>query len=412
MPTSSAALQPVHSALTALLDGVRPLGSETLPLGQAGKRVLAETITARLDVPPFDNSAMDGYALRTADAGGWLPVSQRIAAGQAVVPLAPGSCARIFTGGQIPEGADCVIMQERVQEKTQSTDTCQQVYIPSDIPIGDNIRRRGSDVAHASPLLTAGQYLGPAALGHLAGQGVSSVAVMRKPKVALLTTGDEVIEPGQPLRAGQIYNSNRPMLRQLIEQFGAEVIMAISVADDFITTCQHLQQAAEVADVVVSTGGVSVGEEDHVKAALQQLGELDLWRLALRPGKPLALGRLPRPDGSTARFVGLPGNPVSSFVGAWLFLRPLMGTLLNCPALAQPPTLTAHADFTTRTQARQHYMRVALTFNSEGISAQAFPDQSSAVLTSCVQADALAVIPANSEIQVGDKIECLWLGDV
>lgn len=417
MPTSTTELQSIQAALAALLDGVAPLSSETLPLTQAGQRVVAKTIAARLDVPPFDNSAMDGYALRAADAGGWLPVSQRIAAGQAATPLAPGSCARIFTGGQIPPGADCVVMQERVQENAQTQasskeDKGVQVWIPADVPPGNNIRRRGSDVARGDTLLAAGQRLGPAALGHLAGQGISDITVVRKPRVALLSTGDEVVEPGQPLLAGQIYNSNRPMLSRLLEQFGVEVVMTVSVADDFNTTCQRLQQAAEAADVVVSTGGVSVGEEDHVKAALLQLGELDLWRLAIRPGKPLALGRLPRNDGSMVRFVGLPGNPVSSYVGAWLFLRPLIGALLGCPALAQLPCLTARADFTTRTQARQHYMRVALTFSTDGINAQAFPDQSSAVLTSCVQADALAVIPPDSDIEVGDKIECLWVGGV
>lgn len=400
-------LQPVEAALTALLDGVTRLAAETLPLDVAGGRVLADSVTARLDVPPFDNSAMDGYALNSRDAGQWLPISQRIAAGQPAKPLAPGSCARIFTGGEIPPGADCVIMQESVQERVEAG--IEQVLIPAGIPRGDNLRRRGRDVSAGEPLLDAGQRLNAAALGHLAGQGITEVSVTRRPRVALLSTGDEVIDPGQPLAPGQIYNSNRPMLRQLIEQFGAEVVVAESVADDLETTRRCLADAAAQADVVVTTGGVSVGEEDHVKAALTELGELDLWRLAIRPGKPLAIGRLPRPDGSHARFVGLPGNPVSGFVGAWLFLRPLLGALLGCPALAALPRLRARADFATTTQARQHYMRVALDFTAEGIGARAFRDQNSGVLSSCIQADALAVIPPHSEVRQGDEIDCLWL---
>ncbi|MBD3894401.1 molybdopterin molybdotransferase MoeA [Halomonas sp. ML-15] len=403
MAEQADALQSIQAALDALLDGVARLPAETLPLDAAGGRVLASAVSARLDVPPFDNSAMDGYALNSRDAGQWLPVTQRIAAGQAAKPLTPGSCARIFTGGEMPPGADSVVMQERVELDGE------RALIPGDIPAGDNLRRRGRDVSAGELLLDAGQILNAAALGHLAGQGFTEVSVTRRPRVALLSTGDEIIDPGQPLAPGQIYNSNRPMLRQLLEQFGAEVVMATRVADDLESTRRCLVEAAQ-ADVVITTGGVSVGEEDHVKAALTQLGELDLWRLAIRPGKPLALGRLPRADGSAARFVGLPGNPVSGFVGAWLFLRPLVGALLGCPALAELPRLHARADFAATTQARQHYMRVALTFSAEGITAQAFRDQNSGVLSSCVQANALAVIPPYSEVRRGDAIDCLWLG--
>lgn len=398
-------LHPMEAALAALLDGIAPLSQEVLSLANAGDRVLAIPITARLDVPPFDNSAMDGYALRTADAGGWLPIRQRIAAGQPARPLASGSCARIFTGGEIPPGADCVVMQEHVETDGQ------RAWVADGVPVGDNIRRRGRDVSIGDPLLDAGQRLNAAALGHLAGQGITEVAVTRKPRVALLSTGDEVIDPGLPLAPGQIYNSNRPMLRHLLERFGAEVVMAESVADDFNVTCHLLQEAAAQADVVVSTGGVSVGEEDHVKTALERLGRLDIWRLALRPGKPLAIGRLPGENGHQARFVGLPGNPVSSFVGGWLFLRPLIGALLGCPGQARLPELRARAAFATQTQARRHYMRVALDFSPEGIDARAFRDQNSAVLSSCIQADALAVIPPHSEISPGDEIRCLWLGE-
>lgn len=399
----TASLQPVEAGLDALLEDVPVMPAENLPCSQAARRVLAGDVMARLDAPPFDNSAMDGYALRHEDAGRTLPVSQRIAAGARVTPLAPNSCARIFTGGALPEGADCVVMQERVEI------TDDGIRFPDNIPFHDNVRLQGSDVSAGRPLLDAGTRLDAAALGHLAGQGITEVAVRRRPRVALFSTGDELIEPGQPLAFGQIYNGNRPMLTHLLETFGADVTHLATVPDDVEGTREMLRNAAQQTDVVVTTGGVSVGEEDHVKAALESLGRLDLWRLALRPGKPLALGRLPDGHGGETRFVGLPGNPVSCFVGAWLFLRPLMGALLHCPELAQLPRLSAHADFSTSTGPRRHYMRVKLAFTREGIVAHAYPDQKSGVLSSCVGADALAVIEPDADIAKGDVVDCLWL---
>ncbi|PMR77430.1 gephyrin-like molybdotransferase Glp [Billgrantia endophytica] len=396
-------LQSIERALVALLKGVAPVASETMSCHQAAGRVLAEPVTARMDVPPFDSSAMDGYALHHGDAGKRLPIAQRITAGSPARPLKREHCARIFTGGELPPGADCVVMQEQVEV---AGDTA---LIPKGIPIGNNVRCRGRDVWVGSPLLDAGTRLEAAALGHLASQGITEVAVRRRPRVALLSTGDELVEPGQPLAPGRIYNSNRPMLTRLLERFGADVTLALSVPDDFQGTCATLALAAQEVDVVISTGGVSVGEEDHVRTALETLGQLDLWRLAIRPGKPLALGRLPGANGSDVRFVGLPGNPVSGFVGAWLFLRPLMGAFLGCPALANLPTLAARTDFATRTGPRRHYMRVTLEFGPTGVVAHAFHDQNSGVLSSCIEADALAVIPPETRIEPGDPIECLWL---
>ncbi|MFG6177256.1 gephyrin-like molybdotransferase Glp [Halomonas sp. THAF12] len=397
-----AELKPVEAALTALLEDVVPLGAERLPTSEATGRVLAEDVAAQLDVPPFDNSAMDGYALHHDDAGRWLPVRQRIAAGAVATPLERGSCARIFTGGEIPPGADCVVMQEKIELDGE------KARVPADVPAGDNLRRRGRDVAAGGCLLQAGTRLDAAALGHLAGQGITEVSVRRRPRVALLSTGDEIVEPGQPLGPGQIYNSNRPMLRELLTRFGADVIQVASVPDTAEGTRRLLSQAAEQADVVITTGGVSVGEEDHVRGAVEALGQLDLWRLAIRPGKPLALGRLPGANGEV-RFVGLPGNPVSGFVGAWLFLRPLMGALLNCPVLGSLPRLTARTAFETQTGPRQHYMRVTLDFTAEGITAHAFRDQNSGVLSSCVGADALAIVPSETSLAKGDAVDCLWL---
>ncbi|MCK2183139.1 molybdopterin molybdotransferase MoeA [Halomonas getboli] len=399
-----AELKPVEAALEALLADVTPVEGERLVVTDAAGRVLAEAVTARLDVPPFDNSAMDGYALHHADAGRWLPVSQRIAAGAPAAPLERGQCARIFTGGEIPPGADCVVMQEKVEVDGD------RARMPEHVPAGDNLRRRGRDVAAGSPLLAAGTRLDAAALGHLAGQGITEVTLRRRPRVALLSTGDEIVDPGRPLAPGQIYNTNRPMLATLLERFGAEVVMTAAVPDDASSTRRLLGEAVEVADVVITTGGVSVGEEDHVRGAVEALGRLDLWRLALRPGKPLALGRLSGSDaGGGARFVGLPGNPVSSYVGAWLFLRPLLGALLGCPAMGSLPALNARAAFSTRTGPRQHYMRVTLNFGADDIEAHAFEDQNSGVLSSCVGADALAVIPPEASVAPGDAVRCLWL---
>ncbi|SDO31148.1 gephyrin-like molybdotransferase Glp [Vreelandella arcis] len=396
-------LHTIDDALAALLADITPTAAERVALSDAAGRVLADSVTAQLDVPPYTNSAMDGYALRAADAGQRLDISQRIAAGTPATPLAPGSCARIFTGGEIPPGADCVVMQERVEVDGNVA------ILPGGIPAGDNVRLQGRDVRQGDVLLNAGERLEAAALGHLAGQGITHVLVRCRPRIALLSTGDEVIDPGTPLKPGQLYNSNRPMLTRLLETFGAEVVSQVSVPDNAERTQALLAQAAEDADVVVSTGGVSVGEEDHVKTALTALGELSLWRLAIRPGKPLALGRLPRRGDGQARFIGLPGNPVSGFVGAWLFLRPLMGELLGCPELASLPCITARAGFSTSTGPRQHYMRVSLVFDAQGAEARAFDDQNSSVLSSCIQANALAVIPPHSQLASGQPVQCLWL---
>ncbi|MGM8849086.1 molybdopterin molybdotransferase MoeA [Salinicola halophyticus] len=390
-------LQSVEQALDALLHGVERLEGEVIDCFDADGRVLASNVLATLDVPPADNSAMDGYALASEDSDKRLPISQRIPAGHPAQPLTPGTCARIFTGSEIPLGADCVAIQENVELDGD------EALIPATRP-GQNVRLRGLDVSAGAPLLEAGTRLGAAALGLLAGQGLSTVEVVRRPKVALLLTGDEIVEPGQALARGQIYNSNGPMLATLIRRFGGELVSQVKVADDFDTTLARLREASAQADVIVTTGGVSVGEEDHVKPALEQLGELSLWRLAMRPGKPLALGTI-----GNARLVGLPGNPVSSYVGAWLYLRPLLGRLQGCRDRESLPVVSAEAQFEAHTQGRRHYMRANLEFHGERIVASVYPEQSSAVLTSCAATNAFAVIPADSHIRPGDRVDCLWL---
>lgn len=392
-----AELASVEQALEALLHNVARLDSEWIDCRDADGRVLASDISARLDVPPADNSAMDGYALASADSGKTLRISQRIPAGQAPAPLEPGTCARIFTGSEIPPGADCVAIQENVSVDGE------QATIPPTEP-RQNVRQRGLDASVGAQLLARGTKLGAASLGLLAGQGIAQIEVVRRPRIAVLLTGDEIVEPGTALKRGQIYNSNGPMLTTLLERFGGLVVEQVRVADDFDSTVERLRAAAAEADVIVTTGGVSVGEEDHVKPALEQLGTLSLWRLAMRPGKPLALGTI----GQTS-VVGLPGNPVSSYVGAWLYLRPLLGRLQGCDAMAALPQLEAIANFATRTQARRHYMRVTLTFSAGRILAEAYPEQSSAVLTSCATTNALAVVPPNSVVEPGEPVSCLWL---
>lgn len=421
-PSASDGLHSIEDALEALRQGITLLDTEWVALDAAAGRILAADISATIDVPPFDTSAMDGFALDHRHAGAWLAVSQRIAAGETAIPLAPGTCARLFTGSPIPEGADCVVMQERVElcdatgNQPTAPETCadksvRQALMPASLRAGDSIRKRGQDVAAGSRLLAAGTRLNAAALGMLAGQGIAEVEVRCRPRVALLSTGDELVEPGLPLSAGQIYNSNRPMLSELVASFGAEIVITGTLPDCADTTREQLRQAAELADVVITTGGVSVGEEDHVKTVIESLGTLDLWRLALRPGKPLALGRIERDDGSPCRVLGLPGNPVSSFVGAWLFVRPMLGALLGATAMSALPEWPATSNFTTQTGPRRHYMRVELVPGATGLCAEAFSSQDSGVLSSCFAADALAVITENTSIEPGDRIICLPLSN-
>ncbi|WP_457808071.1 molybdopterin molybdotransferase MoeA [Kushneria sp. EE4] len=389
-----------QQALDSLSNGLEPLPLEWVALEAAGDRVLAQTLHARHDTPPFDNSSMDGYALRAADSGRVLSISQRIMAGQQSAPLEEGTCARIFTGAPLPEGADSVIMQEQVEARDEG------VFIPAGLEVGNSVRLKGREITTDEVLVHQGTRLNSAALGFLAGQGFDRVPVYRKPRVALLFTGDELKLPGETLAPGQIYNGNRFMLMDLLPRFGAELSLVEQVPDTLEAMTQALERASRQVDVIVTTGGVSVGDADYVRRALESLGELDLWRLSIRPGKPLALGHIDQ-----CRFVGLAGNPVSSFVGAWLFLRPLMGGLQGCEAMHSLPEVTARATFDTETAGRDHYMRVALTWDGEGYRAEAFEDQDSSILRSCVTANALAVIGAHSRVTSGDSVRCLLLVD-
>lgn len=373
--------------------------AETLPLHEARGRVLARDVLATVDVPPLDNAAMDGFALRAADvpeAGTRLPWRQRIAAGQVGEALLPGTAARIFTGAPVPEGADAVVMQEHC-EWTDS-----EVHIHARPERGLAIRRRGEDVRQGARVLARGTRLQAQALGLAASVGVPTLEVARRPRVLLLTTGDELTLPGQPLRPGAIYNSNRDMLRALLESFGAVCVDGGVVPDQLAATRQALRTAAaEGHDLILTSGGVSVGEEDHLKAALVAEGRLDSWQVGIKPGKPLAFGEVTRPAGGTTWFIGLPGNPVSSFVTCLLTVAPFLARLQGAPAgLPAPQRVRADFDWPSADPKRREFLRV----RRQGDGVVLFEHQGSGVLTSVVWADGLVDNPPGQVIRAGDLV--------
>jgi molybdopterin molybdotransferase len=402
----------LDDALQQLLLTVQALGApERVPTLQADGRVLAESLTSALHVPPQDNSSMDGYALRCADvpaAGTVLPVSQRIAAGHAAQALLPGSCARIFTGAPIPAGADAVVMQEEVQALDGG-----RVQVNSVPQAGQWIRRAGEDVARGAVVLCQGQRLDPASLGLAAGIGCADVLVARKPRVALFSTGDELVMPGdiapEAMRPGAIYNSNRFFLKALLQRMGCEVSDLGIVPDQREATLEALRQAAQGHDLILTSGGVSVGEEDHIKPAVQTLGALDLWQVAMKPGKPFAHGHIGLAgDGRRCHFIGLPGNPVSSFVTFVLLVRPFVLKLQGCePPPWKPLLLPAHFSL-PRADKRREFLRVRR--NAQG-GLDVFANQSSGVLTSAAWADGLVDNPAGTTIAHGDLVRYLPLAD-
>lgn len=372
---------------------------ETLPLAQAAGRVLAGDIFAPRDVPPEANSAMDGVAFRHADlpASGELRISQRIPAGVAPLPLEPGTAARIFTGALIPAGADTVVMQEQCEF------TPGQVRLLKTPAPGANVRPAGQDVAQGQPMLAGGLRLTAAALGLAASAGLASLPVHVPLRVAILCTGDELLEPGEPWRSGSIYNSNRPLLAALLRGWGCDVIDLGKVPDSLAATEAALEQAgASGADVIISTGGVSVGEEDHVKAALAVHGAIDFWKVAIKPGKPVALGRL-----GSARFIGLPGNPQSVFVTALLLARPFLLARQGQSAVLPPAFAVAAGFDRPRAADRREYLRVQLQEDGAGRVLVPHPQQSSGALLSAVWADGLALLEAGTRVQAGDSLPFL-----
>jgi molybdopterin molybdotransferase len=392
----------LEAAATQMLAAVPAIaGEEELPTGAAGGRVLARAVQALVDVPPLDNAQMDGYAVRCADlqqVPSTLPVRLRVAAGQAPGVLPEGAAARIFTGAPIPAGCDAVVMQEAAVAQGDS------VRIGEAPRPGQWIRRRGSDFACGVVALRAGQALRAQHLGIAASVGAARLTVVRRLRVALFCTGDELAMPGDPPLPGRIYNSNRYVLAGLLQALGCEVIDLGIVPDRLADTQQALQRAAVGADAIVSSGGVSVGEEDHVKAALASMGELQLWQIAMKPGKPLAFGRV-----GTVPFIGLPGNPVSSLVTFVMLVRPFL--LRTMGALqVHPRAAFVRADFDCAPDpARREFLRVRI--NDTG-GLDAYTSQNSALLSSVSWADGLADIPAGTAVTKGQAVRFLPLSEL
>lgn len=400
-PGKTGTLMPVEVALARLLemaDASRIVERERLPLAQVQGRVLADDLLSSLDLPPWPNSAMDGYALRVAD---WntepLVVSQKVFAGQAPVELTPGTCARIFTGAPVPPGADCVEMQENAEvladERVRFTET---------LVIGQNIRAQGQETTVGELILPAGTRLGPIEQGLAASLGCAELEVIRKVRVAVLSTGDELIEPGQALGPGQIYNSNRVLLCSWLQRLGCEVIDAGILPDDLDTTRTRMGELGDV-DLILSTGGVSVGEADFLGIALREEGELALWKLAIKPGKPLTFGHF-----RGVPVIGLPGNPASTLVTFALLARPYllrrMGVLEVEPLKVQVP---AGFDW-PKAGNRREYLRGRL----ENGRAIIYSNQSSGVLRSAAWADGLVEVMEQRTLVPGDVVYFIPLSEV
>lgn len=408
---SRAPLTPLEDALAAVLAQAQPLpGAAFVDLLQADGRVLAADCIAPLQVPPLDNSAMDGYAVRSAEvaqAGTVLPVSQRIPAGQVGTALQVGTVARIFTGAPLPPGADAIVMQEDCTVLDDGRVRFDAVPQP-----GQFVRRAGQDIALGSTALQAGLRLTPAALGLAASLGLAQLPVARRPRVALFSTGDELALPGsiapQDLPPGHIFNSNRYVLASLLQRWGCEVVDGGILPDDRAATHAALAQAAQDCDLLVTSAGVSVGEEDHVRPVVEQLGALSLWKIAMKPGKPFAFGHVRRsggdPAAGRAHFIGLPGNPVSSLITALVLLRPFVLALQGA-SVVQPPAHWLTADFEiTQRDSRREFLRARR--NAAG-RLELFANQNSGVLTSTVWAEGLVDNPAQTLIARGDSVRFL-----
>lgn len=394
----------VRQALDFLLAAVRPITDvESVETLAANGRVLAVAQTSQLNVPPADNTQMDGYAVRAADCVGGaaqLKVRQRIPAGTIGLPLLPGSAARIFTGALIPPGADAVVMQEMCAlERSDDGDVVTIKHTPQS---GEWIRRSGEDIQSGAVIMRAGTPLRAQELGLAASVGLAALPVVRKPRVAVFFTGDELAMPGDALRPGAIYNSNRFTLRGLLENLGCDFTDFGIVPDTLDATRDTLRRAAQQHDLIITSGGVSVGEEDHIKPAVEAEGRLNMWQIAVKPGKPLAFGEVDRADqGGSAFFLGLPGNPVSSFVTFLLFVRPFILRMQGVHDVT-PQSFGMRADFAwPKADRRNEFLRAKI--NSNG-GLDLFPNQSSGVLTSTVWGDGLIDNPAGKTIAAGDIV--------
>lgn len=396
------ALLPFSEAKSALLASARVIAEvEEIDLAEAFARVLAADQVSPITVPPFSNAAMDGYALRAADAGEAgvrLPVSQRIAAGDVAQPLAPGSAARIFTGAQMPEGADCVVIQEDCEADGG------MVIVRQPPTPGQHVRLQGSDLTPGKILLTAGSRFSAAGMGLLASVGIARVPVFRRLKAAIFFTGSELVMPGEPLPAGHIYNSNRYVMRGFLSELGVEILDLGIVADDREATRAALRRAASESDLILTSGGMSVGDEDHVVHAVRAEGHIDVWKIAAKPGKPLAFGAVAGAAGRETPFIGLPGNPVAVWSSLLTLVAPYIRRRQGL-ARIEPERERLRADFGyTLKGNRQEFVRVRR--NARG-GLDLYPTQDSAVISSAAWADGVAVIPAGATILPGDMVEYL-----
>jgi molybdopterin molybdotransferase len=389
-------------ALTILLGKARPVHEvELADTMMAHGRVLATDLVSALAMPAHDTSSMDGYALRVEDvpaSGTLLPVSQRIPAGSVGHALQPGTAARIFTGAPLPAGADAVVMQELCEAED---DSVRINHLPR---VGEAVRAAGSEIALGARVLSAGTRLCPQALGLAASIGLAQVPVLRRVRVALFSTGSELVMPGEPLPPGAIYNSNRFQLRALLEQLGCNVTDFGIVPDRLDATREVLRAASQGHDLILTSGGVSVGEEDHVKPAVEAEGVLEMWKVAIKPGKPLAFGRV-----GAAAFVGLPGNPVSGFVTFLMLVRPYILSTQGVSGVT-PRRLLLRADFDwPRPDQRREFLRAC---SNEAGGVELYSHQGSAALSSIVWADGLVDVPPATPIARGDMIRFISYGEL
>jgi len=393
--TAKQTLHPLEFVVEHLIRSANAISkTNRLALNDALNATLSQDVSSTINVPPADNSAVDGYALKREDwlEGKPLLVSQRIPAGSVASSLEAGTVARIFTGASIPQGADCVVMQENTKVLVN-----ERVIILQRPTLHDNIRPLGQDIKQGNTLLKKGQSLSPQRLGLAASIGLSHISTICSPRVAILSTGDELIEPGQPCNPGKIYNSNRYLLNGLLQSLGMEVIDLGVIEDKLDSTVQALEKASACADVILTTGGASVGEEDYIQCAIKQLGSIDFWRVAIKPGKPFMFGRV----GETP-VLGLPGNPGAVFVTFLMLARPFLLSMQGCSEIKVSP-YSMPLGFDIRNPGkRREFLRVRIDAN--GVL-QRHPNQSSGMLSSTSWAEGLAVIHEHSQPQAGDMVD-------
>jgi molybdopterin molybdotransferase len=418
---------PIDDAIAQMCQQAIPLTTSTKDLERvhliaATGRILAEDIRSTIHVPPADNSAMDGYAINVDDLvqSTTLPISQVINAGHPPSPLVNGTAARIFTGAEIPMGANAVVMQEHCEVQCQASGESQAntVTLPSSVVLNNNIRLQGQDIHQGDIILTKGKYLHPQDIGLIASVGIAEVAVFRKLRVAILSTGDEITEPGKPLSAGKIYNTNRYLLHSLLQKMHIDVIDMGDITDTLTATTDAIEHTVtkqdamgKAVDCIISTGGVSVGDEDHIKQAVLTLGELDFWRIAIKPGKPVAFGHIHDSQQHSKKhipFIGLPGNPASVFVTFLLIARAFLLTLSHQKNTI-PNGQFYTANFSWEANPKRHeYLRAQI--NPEG-HIDIHPKQNSGILSSTAWANGLVVVPPQKNIHHGDTITFIPFND-